>query len=480
MERPEMGAQHAPVILVVDDDIETLELIEAVFKPKGYLVRKFEDGATLMQEHLTKGLVGDVLLIDLFLPNSSGLELTKTLVESNINIPIIVITADGSVQNAIQAIEGGAYDFVVKPIHFPQLLITIERAIHFQMLKKQNEKLIATVKTNTGFGIPGVVGKSVGFLKAVDLAKRVSSSSANVFIHGESGAGKEVIAKIIHHAGSRKSHPFVAINCSSIPENLLESELFGHAKGAFTGATDKKIGLFEEANGGTLFLDEIGDLSFTLQAKLLRVIQERNIRRIGENTFRPIDTRIISATHRNLRQEIIDRRFRQDLFFRLNVIQISVPPLRERREDIIPLADFFFQKYTALNGSRVKRISRAVYERLMQYSWPGNVRELENTIERAVVLSSSDEVTLDDLSDEVNQCTPQENQTKALETVEEIKSSSIMTMDQMTKRYILQVLKKNNWAKEKTAKDLDIDRKTLYRKLQEIDEVKQQQEVLDS
>jgi two-component system response regulator HydG len=464
---PVQTDQHT--ILVVDDDIDTLDLVEAFFRPKGYKIKTFENPEALLAGFKSNTVCGDVLIIDLMMPKMSGLELTKQLQAMGIEIPVVLITASGSVQNAVEAIEAGAYDFVVKPLHFQQLYVSVERAIHFRTIKRQNTALRNVVKMKESVAEKGVIGRSPGILNALDLAKRVAPSKANVYIYGESGTGKEVIAKVIHQSGPRANQPFVAINCSSIPENLLESELFGHAKGSFTGAHEKKIGLFEEASGGTLFLDEIGDLSLPLQAKLLRVIQERQIRRIGENQFRPIDTRIISATHKDLRMEVKEHRFREDLFFRLNVIQISIPPLRQRKEDIIPLADFFLEKYAALNNSKVRKISREAYERLLEHSWPGNVRELENAIERAVVLSVGPEIIPDDLPEQ-SYYLP-DNDASHGDPSEEITAGPILTADEMMKKYIVAVLKRNNWAREKTARDLNIDRKTLYRKLQEMGDI---------
>ncbi len=456
-------------IMVIDDDIDTQDLISAFFKPKGFEISLFDEGEKALKEIEKRPTEYDAIITDLMLPNISGIELTKHIREKGIDIPIILITANKTVEIAVEAIEAGAYDFVVKPLHFPQLLVSVERALHLNKIKDENSVLKTAVQIKEGSPFQGIIGKSSGFIKALDLAKRVSTSVANVFICGESGTGKEVIAKAIHNMGPRKGKPFVAINCSSIPENLLESELFGHSKGAFTGAADKKIGLFEEAEGGTLFLDEIGDLSLPLQAKLLRVLQERKIKRIGENQFRSIDVRILSATHKDLRKEVIDGRFREDLFFRLNVIQIKIPPLRERKEDIIPLAEFFLRKFIALNGAKVKGFSKTALEKLMNYSWPGNVRELENAIERAVVLTTSDYIVNEDLPDQEEFRAVFQGHSKQEQDFQSTQFDKILTIDDMVKRYIKYVLDKNNGAKEKTARDLDIDRKTLYRKIQEMD-----------
>lgn len=388
-------------------------------------------------------------------------------------IPIILITANRKVEVAVEAIRAGAYDFVVKPVHFPQLLVSVERALHLTRVEQDVKVLKNVVQLQDGLtNIEGVISKSSGMKQALDLARRVSSSSASVLISGESGTGKEVIAKAVHSLGSRQKLPFMAINCAAIPENLLESELFGHAKGSFTGASEKKIGLFEEADAGTLFLDEIGDLSLPLQAKLLRVLQERKIRRVGENQDRPIRARIISATHRNLREEVEKKTFREDLFFRLNVIPIWIPPLRERKEDIIPLAEFFLRKYAALNDLRHKRFSKECLEALIQHPWRGNVRELENSVERALVLAESDVIgPLDVVSPDLSDTLSESPSSRSLSSFSfsEMSKSQVLSIEELTNRYVTYVLELNRGAKDKTAKDLHIDRKTLYRRLREIE-----------
>jgi DNA-binding NtrC family response regulator len=381
------------------------------------------------------------------------------------------MTAHRSVEVALKAIDAGAYDFVVKPLHFPQLQVSVERALHFSRIREENQTLRAVVSGGEASN-QGIIGKSQKFVRALDLAKRVANSAAHVLIMGESGSGKEVIARAIHNFGSRKKGSFVAINCSAIPENLLEAELFGHAKGSFTGAIEKRIGLFEEATGGTLFLDEIGDLSLPLQAKLLRVLQERKIKRIGENQVRSIDVRVISATHKNLRQEVQEGRFREDLFFRLNVIPIMLPPLRERIEDIMPLSEFFLKKHAALNGSGAKGYTKAAAEYLMKNPWRGNVRELENVIERAVVLCKSTLIDVTDLKfeEELRVLNATEGADSALDDRGKfvVPESKILPLNELINKYIEFALKINNGAKDRTAKELGVDRKTLYRRVKEM------------
>ncbi len=455
-------------IIIIDDDLDVQDLIVSFFKVRNYEVIPYGDALQALEDLTQSKVQCDVIISDLMLPGISGIEFTQRMKALGNTIPIIVITANKKVETAVEAIAAGAYDFVVKPLHFPQLLVSVERAIYLTSIKEENLTLKTVVQLQEGpTSLEGVVGKSQGIKNVLDLARRVAKSASNILITGESGTGKEVIAKAIHNMGARKKAPFIVINCSAIPENLLESELFGHAKGSYTGAAEKRIGLFEEAEGGTLFLDEIGDLGLPLQAKLLRVLQERKIKRIGENQFRPINVRILSATHKNLRQEIIDKNFREDLFFRLNVIPIWIPPLRERKEDILPLAEFFLRKFSALNNMRVKQFSKDALEYLLSNSWIGNVRELENTIERAVVLSNTDIIRLDDVITLFNDAT---------KTDEKIEfhfptnpQSKILTVEELVNKYVQHILKLNNGVKDKTAKDLQIDRKTLYRRLREID-----------
>lgn len=456
-------------ILMIDDDKDIQELITGFFKVRNYDVICYDNALSALEDISGAKVKADVIITDLMMPGLTGIEFTQRLKVLGNETPIILITANKKVETAVEAIAAGAYDFVVKPLHFPQLLVSVERALYLTQIEEQNETLKSVVQLQEGHSnLQGIIGKSAGIKNALELARRVSQSNANILITGESGVGKEVIAKAIHNMGSRKKAQFVAINCSAIPENLLESELFGHAKGAFTGAVDKKIGLFEEADGGTLFLDEIGDLSLPLQAKLLRVLQDKKIKRIGENQYRTVDVRILSATHKNLRQEITDRTFREDLFFRLNVIPIWIPPLRERKEDILPLSEFFLRKFSALNNTKAKTFTKDAHDYLATHQWPGNVRELENTIERAVVLSNSNFIRIEDVCSIDNR---KDTETKAAAGLSFplFESSKVLTVEELVNKYVQHVLSLNNGAKEKTARDLQIDRKTLYRRLREID-----------
>lgn len=464
-----MKLKNSSTITLIDDDLDLLDLLSSFFKQRGYKVFAFNNAEEALIEIENKRIEADVVISDLKLPVMSGMDFIRRIRRSNSSLPIILMTSEGSVETAVEAIEAGAYDFVLKPLHIPQLLISVQRALFLNEVQTENTNLKSLFQEDVP-GLKGVIGKSQGFKKALELAKRVSGSQANVLITGESGSGKEVIARAVHELGDKKDGPFIAINCSAIPENLLESELFGHAKGAFTGAHDKKVGLFEEANKGTLFLDEIGDLSLPLQAKLLRVLQERKVKRIGENQYRDITARIICATHKDLRKEVSEGRFREDLYFRLNVIPIYMPPLRERKDDILPLSEYFLKKFAVMNNVTVKGFAKEAIQKLENLEWKGNVRELENAIERAVVLTTSEVIQPDDL--------PTIEDTFSQKTVESsssgIKGVSFeddkpVTLDELCKKYIQFIFDKNDGAKEQTAKDLGIDRKTLYRKLKEMD-----------
>ena len=462
-------------LAVIDDDPDVQDLLIGFFRPKGYELVTFDDAEEALKAISATEDFCDAIISDLRLPKMSGVELTLALLEKGITTPIIIMTAHRSAEIALEAIEAGAYDFVVKPLHFPQLQVSVERALHFSKIREENQALRAVVTGGEQSIMAGIVGKSPKFIRALDLAKRVANSSAHVLVSGESGSGKEVVAKAIHQFGSRKKGPFIAINCSAIPENLLEAELFGYAKGAFTGAIDKRVGLFEEAQGGTLFLDEIGDLSLPLQAKLLRVLQDKKIKRLGENQTRTIDTRVISATHKNLRSEVAEGRFREDLFFRLNVIPIMLPPLRERKEDIMPLSEFFLKKHAALNRVNVKGFTKAATEFLLKNQWKGNVRELENVIERAVVLCKGGVIDIVDLNFEEDAHLEEKRTSVEFMNGDSsrfiVADDKILPLNELINKYIVYALSLNQGAKDRTAKDLGVDRKTLYRRVREMEQL---------
>ncbi|MBX3034050.1 MAG: sigma-54-dependent Fis family transcriptional regulator [Bdellovibrionaceae bacterium] len=466
-----------PRVVFIDDDADARELLRAFFRPRGYDMRFFDRPSLALQE-LEKTLdQTDVIVTDYMLPEYDGVELIRRLRKQDIQVPIILMTAHSSIEMAVEALEEGASDFLIKPLHLPQLELCIERAFRIHELHQENTTLRIALQQGgqDEKSMEGIVGRSAKIKQAFELARRVASSNASVLITGETGTGKEVIARAIHRFCENRKGPFVAINCSAIPENLLEGELFGYVKGAFTGAAGNKAGLFEEAEGGTLFLDEIGDLPLSLQAKLLRVLQERQIKRLGENKFRDIDVRILSATHKNLPREVAEGRFREDLYFRLNVIPINIPSLRERSEDILPLADSMLKKYTQLHGVSPKTFSKETLEYFLSHSWPGNVRELENTVERAVLLCEGEVIQMNHLllgaasQTSMPTAEPSEGAIHGNAEAEETRSvvDDVLSLEELTRRHILRVLRRNNGAKDKTARMLGIDRKTLYRKLNE-------------
>lgn len=451
-------------IAVIDDDPETQDLIKAHFRPKGYEICSFlnsQDFLTAMDRE-----EWDAILLDLHLPGMSGVELTPQIKERSPSTPVILITATRSAETALAAIEKGACDYIVKPFHFAQLQLSVERAISSSKNPDQIPQIRKHLRERQAPN--GIIGRSPKFLAALDVARKVAASSANIFIYGESGTGKEVLARYIHNQSRRNKGPFVPINCSAIPESLLESELFGHAKGSFTGAHEKKFGLFEEAEDGTLFLDEIGDLSPPLQAKLLRVLQERKIKRVGENQYRAINCRIISATHKNLVAEVNESRFREDLFFRLNVIPISVPPLRERPEDILILAEAFLRRFSTENDTPAKRLSKEALKYLIENPWRGNVRELENTIERATVLATTPEIGIGELRPLSGGSLDAASPLRAQDSQESFNlpiGEALPHLDEVVNSYIRFAVEKNGGARDKTAHEIGIDRKTLYKRL---------------
>lgn len=465
-----MVTKNKKKIVVVDDDVEIHDLITAFFRPRDFEVIGFLDAANAVQESLVTGGTWDILLTDYYFAKMLSLDFTQRIKESLPQLPIVLMTSLDQADTALQAVEKVADDVVSKPLQYGQLLAAVNRALNLKTTHGDFSKLRQLVGSSVTRG-GGLVGRSPKFMAAVDVARRVATSFSSILISGESGTGKEVFAQFIHNNSKCCKGPFTAINCSSIPENLLESELFGHGKGSFTGAVERRIGLFEAAENGTLFLDEIGDLSLPLQAKLLRVLQERKIKRVGENHDRPINCRFISATHKDLVQEVNEGRFREDLFFRLNVIPITIPPLRERAEDILPLAESFLKRFSAANESNLKTFSKSAIRFLLDSPWRGNVRELENAIERAVVLSEGSEITLESFMpsavvDITHPSTPPAEDSQEPNTFCVKHSEQLPVLDDVINQYINYAVLKNHGARDKTAKLIGIDRKTLYKRLQ--------------
>ena len=448
-------------VLVVDDEQEMRSLLDDYLRSEGYEVIRNASALDALELLARGGKLGpesgegdiDLIISDIKMPKLDGLEFAARLQILRPEIPVILITAFGSIETAIEAMKRGAFTYIVKPFKLAEMRVNVDRAMEFRKLQRDNTALRHEVQKSWNLG--NVIGKSLAMKNVFDLVKRVSQATANVLVTGESGTGKEMIARAIHDQGPRRNKPFIAINCTAIPESLLESELFGHGKGSFTGAIANKKGLFEEAEGGTLFLDEIGDMNVLLQSKLLRVIQERKIRPIGETKDRAIDVRIIAATHKDLKIAMKDGRFRDDLYYRLSVIPIVIPPLRRRIDDIPILADYFLKKYSAMNDANAKGFTKQAVQKLMSLKWEGNVRELENVIERAVVLSN------ELLIDEQDIPAPE---TENLETFFGNATQDFPTLEQLERRYIEMILQKTAGRKDRAALILGINRRTLYRK----------------
>ncbi|MGE5257229.1 MAG: sigma-54-dependent transcriptional regulator [Hyphomicrobiales bacterium] len=382
-------------ILIVDDEKNYLLVLSAVLEEEGYEVLTALGGPEALEIQKSSDL--DLVLTDMKMPGMDGIELLEQIKGRDLELPVIMMTAHGTIDKAVEAMQKGAYSYILKPFDNERLILYVKKAISTYQVVKENRRLRDAVESQYRFG--KIIGKSKSMRDVFETIQKVAPSNATILIEGESGTGKELVAKSIHFNSPRRDHPFVAVNCSALAESLLESELFGHEKGAFTGAVSSKKGRFELAHGGTLFLDEIGELSPNLQVKLLRVLQEKTFERVGGVRSIAVDIRVIAATNKKLKEEMIAGRFREDLFYRLNVVYIIIPPLRERREDIRLLVNHFIEKYSAERKSTVpvKGVAQDVDRLFDDYSWPGNVRELENVIERVMILCPHEVITRDDL-----------------------------------------------------------------------------------
>ena len=380
-------------ILVIDDEAAQRDVLTGYLKKKGYQIFAASSGKEGIE--ITKNESVDIILSDFKMPDLNGIEVLEQVKKMNPEISFVIVTAYGTVENAVKAMRLGAFDYISKPVDLDELDLMIERIIEHRNLKSENQLLKTQLQEK--YKISSIVSQSQKMEEVINVAARVAESKATVLITGENGTGKEVLAKAIHYMSSRKEKPFIAVNVPALTETLLESELFGHDKGAFTGADKMKKGRFEIANGGTLFLDEVGDIPQSIQVKLLRVLQEHQFERVGGTEKIEVDVRIIAATNKELEQKIKDGTFREDLYYRLNVVSIKIPPLRERKEDVLPMIESFIEKYCKENNKEKLEVSKEVVDTLMKYNYPGNVRELENIIERAVVLTRSKVITLNDI-----------------------------------------------------------------------------------
>ena len=399
----------------------------------------------------------DLVLTDVRMPRISGLELCREITARRPDIPVIVMTAFGDMEAAIEAMRVGAYDFITKPLEVDLLEIALQRAVDHRRLQMQLEKLEKQMQESSRAGV--LVGENPIMLDLIGQIERAGPSGAAILITGESGTGKELVARALHDSSARNAEPFIAVNCAALPEALIESELFGHAKGAFTDARDARRGLFAQADGGTLFLDELGDLPLNLQAKLLRVLEQQTIRPIGSDQEQAIDVRVLSATHQDLEAKVEREEFRQDLYYRLNVIEIEVPPLRARGNDVLLLAHTFLKQFAEKSGKAVVGIAEPAATKLLDYDWPGNVRELRNVLERAVAMTQYDRVIVDDLPARVQQFT----RNKFVFGSED--PSNLVSLAELEQRYIVHVLQMVGNNRTRAARLLGLDRKTLYRKL---------------
>jgi two-component system response regulator HydG len=446
-------------ILVVDDDLSHLKTLKTIISSWGYKTTEANDGTKAVE--CVKERPYDLILMDVRMAEMSGIEALKQIKGYNPSIPILIMTAYSSVDSAVEALKAGAYDYLTKPLDFDVLKLTLERALEHIGLKEENKYL--KDKLSADYDLKNIIGKSKAMKGMIDMLAMIAPSEATVLITGESGTGKELIAKSIHHNSNRKKHPLVVVNCAALTETLLESELFGHEKGAYTGADKRREGRFMQADKGTIFLDEIGEMSATMQAKLLRVIQEREIQRVGGDETLSVDVRILAATNRNLEDEVENGKFREDLYYRLNVVMLNVPPLRERQDDISLLAQHFLEKYTEKNRKKVKGFSPLVMDMLIKYEWPGNVRELENTIERAVILLTGDHITEKELPSNIT-----EPYSEISDWVEQPKPiAANRPLEDIEKEAILATLEATGGNKSETARRLKINRKTLHKKLKD-------------
>lgn len=447
-------------VLVLDDDEALCNLVSEALTTTGTEVATASTASEALML-LEKGK-WDALLTDVNLGEVSGLDLTAAALARAPGLPVVVMTAFGTMDLAIQAIRAGAFDFLNKPFELRQLQVTIDRAVEFGRLSSEVRRLREEASHSRRSTGP-LVGESAAIQTLVDTVSRVATADVTVLIQGESGTGKELVAQLLHDRSGREDAPLVAVNCGAMPSELLESELFGHERGAFTGATQAKDGLFVEAGRGTLFLDEVGEMPLPMQVKLLRALEERQVRRVGSSRTRPFHARIVAATNRDLMAEVREGRFREDLFYRLDVVRLSVPPLRDRGTDVLLLAQHFLKAAASRNGRAVDGLDAECARLLMDYPWPGNVRELRNAIERAVALTRWSQLAAEDLPPSVRQF-----DVDALDAAG-VDAAALPTLDELERQYIRRVLDRCEDNKSEAARILGIDRKTLYRKLERYD-----------
>lgn len=446
-------------ILVVDDNPDVLKLIANILESNDYEVKTVSNGASAIKELESNEY--DMVLTDLMMPDVDGMQVLENTILKTPKTMCIILTGHGTIKSSVEAIKKGAFDYITKPVSPSELLIFVEKALKFKSLEEENIRLKKELKGK--YHYKNIVGTSKVIKKIYNLIEKVSDTDGTVLITGATGTGKELIARSIHYNSQRSDKPMVVINCGAIPEALLESELFGHEKGAFTGAYKKRIGRFEMANGGTIFLDEIGEMSPALQIKLLRVLQEQQFERVGAAKTLHVDLRFIAATNKNLTTAINMEKFREDLYYRLNVIPIKVPSLKQRRSDIPLLIDFFLKKFQKGKREKITGFSQVALDLILAYDWPGNVRELENVIKRLTILSEGPVVSFDDLPENIQNVSSSHHPDKEVIINNELNLNE--AVQDYEKRIILEALEKTNWVKSKAAKLLNINRTTLVAKI---------------
>jgi DNA-binding NtrC family response regulator len=452
------NSSEKPSVLIVDDEKHTRDGLRRALE-NDYAIFIAEDGATAMR--LIEGETFDIVLTDLRMPDFDGLQLVQRAQSVSRPPVCIMMTAYGSVENAVEAMRRGAYDYLTKPIDLEHLELVLKRALDNRKLLVENVML--RQQLDKRFGMENIIGQSAPMIEVLDTIRQVAPSRATVLIQGESGTGKEVIARAVHQLSPRRNGPFLAVHCAALSESLLESELFGHEKGAFTGALERRLGRFEEADGGTIFLDEIGEIDPAVQVKILRVLGERQFERVGGSKTLSVDVRLIAATNRNLEELVKAGKFRDDLFYRLQVVTITLPPLRQRGEDVVLLANAFLREYARENNKVISEITPEAMSAMQLYPWPGNVRELRTAIERAVVLARGEKIGLRDLPPAVSAVVETAHEQGAVPPEQLAKSA--MTLDEVERLMIINALKATEGNRSESARRLGISRRTLHRKL---------------
>ncbi len=443
-------------VLVVDDDESLRRVTQVQLEQAGFHATTAADGFEALS--MLQKSVPDLVITDLKMPRMSGMDLLRRIRTDYPDVLVVMLTAFGTVESAVEAMKAGAYDYLTKPVHADELELVARRSLEHLQLVEENRALRSSLDAKYGF--ENIAGRSNSLLYVLDMAARAAQTDATVLIHGETGTGKELLAKAVHFNSARREKPFVTINCGAIPKDLLESELFGHVKGSFTGAVTHRKGKVESADGGTLFLDEIGEMPLELQVKLLRLLQQGEIEKVGAPSASIVDVRVIAATHRNLPAMIEDGTFREDLYYRLSVIPLELPPLRERADDIPELIQHFFLKLKKKHGREMLALPVSLIPYFSNYRWPGNIRELENIIERLVVLTSGNEITLSDLPAFLRREHP------SLDTLNIDLPAQGISLESIEKELILKALEKFNWNQTHAAKYLDISRKTLMYRME--------------